>query len=90
MITKLNSTRMLKICPFCAGAPELVVLEDENAPMLEPIYFVQCKNCAARGSNSDTPKDAENFWDGVYLEQCTFDELQDHGKLKGAAREIAP
>ena len=77
MITKLRNHNQLNTCPFCGGESQLCVLEDENIPELEPIYFVQCYDCDARGPHRDNPFDAEKWWNRDYLQVAIKDRLED-------------
>lgn len=67
-ITGTTQIRHLEPCPFCGGVGNPVIFEDENVPELEPIYFVICLDCDARGSHRNNPFDAERWWNRELLE----------------------
>lgn len=77
MITEQTASVALNPCPFCAGRGELVVLEHESIPELEPIYFIICHDCDARGSHCDNPFDAEKWWNGEKLAIAIAEREQD-------------
>lgn len=77
MRTESKPSQLLSSCPFCGGEACLVTFEDENVPELEPIYFVACRECGANGSHRDTPFQAEDWWNGKYLQVAIQDRLED-------------
>ena len=66
--TKQETTAELKPCPFCGGRGELIVLEHEGIPELEPIYFIRCYDCDACGSHDDNPFSAISGWNRERLD----------------------
>lgn len=76
-IIPTTQIRHLNPCPFCGGVGQPMILEDENAPELEPIYFVKCYDCDARGSHRSNPFDAEAWWNQERLELAKREREQD-------------
>jgi hypothetical protein len=77
MITELSASKALKPCPFCDGDARLYVLENENVPELEPIYYVACCDCRAEGPPRDNPFDAEKWWNREMVEVAIGDRDED-------------
>jgi uncharacterized protein YbaR (Trm112 family) len=76
VITRLPLSVDLLSCPFCDGEGELAVLEDENVPELEPLYFVICKDCDAHGSCRGNPFNAEKWWNREMVEIAKADRRE--------------
>jgi hypothetical protein len=72
-ITTLTMNDLILPCPFCFGPGDVVVLEDELVPELEPIYFVKCRECSANGSSCDTPFAALEWWNREHLADACRD-----------------
>lgn len=77
--TDLQPSQPLKPCPFCGGRGVLTASELDGVPELEPVYFVKCYDCDARGSHCDNPFDAEKRWTYMMLQDDAEGILSEEG-----------